>query len=160
MNGIQQTVLANGSNKQKWVREIKRHYNLLHPKGCKPTPIIFAVTINSKQVRFSVGVKVYPNHWLGERAKDYNLPLVDIANNKIVNNALNNIDAKFARYIDDVNNGTMALNEVNLLLAMGKKSKDTKVDVIRDLKNGEAYRSQEEKLKILRLISVMGICVI
>ncbi len=136
MSENQQTVSTNVSNKQTFVKEIKRHYNLLCPKGDKPTPIIFVVSVNGKQVRFSAGVKVYPNQWIGERAKDYNLPQMEIENNKIANNALNLLDAKFAKFIAMVNDGEVELTQNNLLAVMGRKVKSAKADIMKDLYNG------------------------
>ena len=49
--------------KQTFIQEMSCNFNLREPKAHKPTNIYFVVCIEGKQIKFSTGVKVYPEQW-------------------------------------------------------------------------------------------------
>lgn len=45
------------------------YYNLVKPKGTKPTMVYFIVRIKNEQVRISTRCEVYPNQWEKNKTK-------------------------------------------------------------------------------------------
>ena len=80
--------------KQKFIKEVKGHFNLRKPKGSKPTDVFFVVRLDGKQYKLSSGMKVYPDQWdsKGQQAIESNtLSKLDNRNNKLVNVKINRI---------------------------------------------------------------------
>ena len=48
---------------QFFAREVVAHFNLRQPKSSKPTPVYMVVRIGKKQLKFSIGCKIYPEQW-------------------------------------------------------------------------------------------------
>ena len=80
--------------KQIFVNEITCHFNLREPKSPKPTYIYFIVCIDGKQMKFSTGVKIYPNQWNKKKQEafiSFRLSELDNRNNQIVNEKIASI---------------------------------------------------------------------
>ncbi len=64
-----ETMVSNNEIKQCFVQEIPPYYNLVKPKGTKPTMVYFIVRIKNEQVRISTRCEVYPNQWEKNKTK-------------------------------------------------------------------------------------------
>ena len=74
--------------KQFFIHEMTCNFNLREPKGSKPTNVYFVVCIEGKQIKFSTGVRVYPEQWNKKKQEayiNYRLSELDNQNNTIVN---------------------------------------------------------------------------
>lgn len=88
--------------KQKFIKEVKGHFNLRKPKGSKPTDVFFVVRLDGKQYKLSSGMKVYPDQWdsKGQQAIESNmLSKLDNRNNKLVNEKINTIKSDFMDFL-------------------------------------------------------------
>ena len=87
--------------KQIFVNEITCHFNLREPKSPKPTCIYFIVCIDGKQIKFSTGVKIYPDQWNKKKQEafiSFRLSELDNQNNRIVNEKIASIKQDFLNY--------------------------------------------------------------
>lgn len=87
--------------KQIFVNEMTCNFNLREPKAKKPTNIYFIVSIGGKQIKFSTGVKVYPEQWNKKRQEayiSYRLSELDNQNNIIVNEKIASMKKDFMDY--------------------------------------------------------------
>lgn len=90
--------------------EISGKFYLSKPKSKKPTSILFIVNLNKKQIKFHLGVKVYPKHWSKEAQRVYTskiIPFLDNLNNEIANNRIIDIFNRFIlfkEYICNIDN--------------------------------------------------------
>lgn len=88
--------------KQKFIKEVKGHFNLRKPKGDKPTDVFFVVRLDGKQYKFSSGMKVYPDQWdsKGQQAIESNtLSKLDNRNNKMLNAKINRIRCYYVDFL-------------------------------------------------------------
>lgn len=110
-----ETMVSNNETKQWFVQEITPYYNLVKPKGTKPTMVYFIVRIKSEQVRISTGYKVYPNQWEKNKAKVSKLlPKLESDNNMILNNQIKIYNQRFDEYKYLVNCGQIEMNKDTL----------------------------------------------
>lgn len=89
--------------KQTFINEMTCNFNLREPKGKKPTNIYFIVCIEGKQIKFSTGVKVYPEQWNKKKQEayiSYRLSELDNQNNAIVNTKIDCMKKDFMDYKD------------------------------------------------------------
>ena len=135
---------------QKFIKEVKGHFNLRKPKGEKPTDIFFVVCLNGKQYKLSSGLKIYPDQWdsKSQQAIESNmLSKLDNRNNKMVNAKINSIKSCF---LDFLNYLCASLEEPQDLIGvlrtyiykdMKKKSNSDckRVDVVRIISNAFEY---------------------
>lgn len=105
----------NTFEEQFFVDEIRHHYNLRQPKAEKPTMVFFVVRICGEQVKISTGMRVYPKHWMENRAKvGGSIPCMENNNNELLNRRLSVIDARFSEYKNLVNEGDVAISKESL----------------------------------------------
>lgn len=86
---------------QIFVNEITCNFNLREPKAKKPTNIYFIVCIEGKQLKFSTGVKIYPEQWNKKKQEAYisfRLSELDNQNNAIVNAKITSMRKDFMDY--------------------------------------------------------------
>lgn len=126
--------------------EISGKFYLSEPKSKKPTSILFIVNLNKKQIKFHLGVKVYPKHWNKEVQRAYIskiIPSLDNLNNEIANNRIIDIFNNFLlfkQYICTHNNEndsdieTILKNYINMSRPNKNKSTEIK-DIITLIKN-------------------------
>lgn len=109
------TMVSNNEIKQCFVQEITPYYNLVKPKGTKPTMVYFIVRIKKEQVRISTRCKVYPNQWEKNKAKVSKLlPKLESDNNMILNNQIKIYNQRFDEYKYLVNCGQIEMNKDTL----------------------------------------------
>ena len=110
-----ETMVSNNEIKQCFVQEITPYYNLVKPKGTKPTMVYFIVRIKKEQVRISTRCKVYPNQWEKDKAKVSKLlPKLESDNNMILNNQIKIYNQRFDEYKYLVNCGQIEMNKDTL----------------------------------------------
>lgn len=110
-----ETMVSNNEIKQCFVQEITPYYNLVKPKGTKPTMVYFIVRIKKEQVRISTRCKVYPNQWEKNKAKVSKLlPKLESDNNMILNNQIKKYNQRFDEYKYLVNCGQIEMNKDTL----------------------------------------------
>ena len=110
-----ETMVSNNEIKQCFVQEITPYYNLVKPKGTKPTMVYFIVRIKKEQVRISTRCKVYPNQWEKNKAKVSKLlPKLESDNNMILNNQIKIYNQRFDEYKYLVNCGQVEMNKDTL----------------------------------------------
>lgn len=110
-----ETMVSNNEIKQCFVQEITPYYNLVKPKGTKPTMVYFIVRIKKEQVRISTRCKVYPNQWEKNKAKVSKLlPKLESDNNMILNNQIKIYNQRFDEYKYLVNCGQIEMNKDTL----------------------------------------------
>lgn len=110
-----ETMVSNNETKQWFVQEIPPYYNLVKPKGTKPTMVYFIVRIKNEQVRISTGCKVSPNQWEKNKAKVSKLlPKLESDNNMILNNQIQIYNQRFDEYKYLVNCGQIEMNKDTL----------------------------------------------
>lgn len=110
-----ETMVSNNETKQWFVQEITPYYNLVKPKGTKPTMVYFIARIKNEQVRISTGCKVYPNQWEKNKAKVSKLlPKLESDNNMILNNQIQIYNQRFDEYKYLVNCGQIEMNKDTL----------------------------------------------
>lgn len=88
---------------QEFLAERKFHFNLRKPKGRKPTPIYFVVTIGRKQYKLATSVKVYPEQWdnaLQVAIESNTISRLDNKNNRLANERLEQVKAYYSEFID------------------------------------------------------------
>ncbi len=88
---------------QEFLAERKFHFNLRKPKGKKPTPIYFVVTIGRKQYKLATSVKVYPEQWdnaLQVAIESNTISRLDNKNNRLANERLEQVKAYYSEFID------------------------------------------------------------
>ena len=105
--------------KQKFIKEVKGHFNLREPKGRKPTNVFFVVRLNGKQYKLSSRMKVYPNQWdsKGQQAIESNqLTKLDNRNNKMLNAKINSIRCYFLDFLEYLCNVEIKDVEIGELL--------------------------------------------
>ena len=88
-------------NAQVFINEIGCSFNLRQPKSEKPTNVYFVTRIQKKAIKFSLGVKVYPNQWNPKKQKAYiscRLTELDNENNAIVNRQIEKMKLYFSEY--------------------------------------------------------------
>ena len=86
---------------QIFVNEFTCNFNLREPKAKKPTNIYFIVCIEGKQMKFSTGVKIYPEQWNKKKQEAYisfRLSELDNQNNAIVNAKITSMRKDFMDY--------------------------------------------------------------
>ena len=86
---------------QIFVNEITCNFNLREPRAKKPTNIYFIVCIEGKQLKFSTGVKIYPEQWNKKKQEAYisfRLSELDNQNNAIVNAKITSMRKDFMDY--------------------------------------------------------------
>lgn len=109
------TEIKNNLKEQFFVNELRHHYNLRNPKGCKPTMVFLVVRVNGRQVKVSTGMKTYPKYWQVNHAiEDYSLPIIENNNNKLLNEKIKVFDSRFEEYKRLVNDGLLTLDEDSL----------------------------------------------
>ena len=114
-NLLSQTMVSNNETKQWFVQEITPYYNLVKPKGTKPTMVYFIVRIKNEQVRISTGCKVYPHQWEKNKAKvSKQLPKLESDNNMILNDQIEIYNQRFDEYKYLVNCGQIEMNKETL----------------------------------------------
>lgn len=89
--------------KQTFINEMTCNFNLREPKAKKPTNIYFIVCIEGKQIKFSTGVKIYPEQWNKKKQEafiSYRLSELDNQNNTIVNAKITSMKKDFMDYKD------------------------------------------------------------
>lgn len=89
--------------KQIFINEMTCNFNLRDPKAKKPTNVYFVVYINGKQMKFSTGVKIYPEQWNKKKQEafiSYRLSELDNQNNTIVNAKITAMKKDFTDYKD------------------------------------------------------------
>lgn len=89
--------------KQTFIQEMSCNFNLREPKAHKPTNIYFVVCIEGKQIKFSTGVKVYPEQWNKKKQEafiSFRLSELDNHNNSIVNTKITAMKKDFMDYKD------------------------------------------------------------
>lgn len=87
--------------KQTFINEMTCNFNLREPKAKKPTNIYFIVCIEGKQIKFSTGVKVYPEQWNKKKQEAYvsnQLSELDNRNNTIVNKKITAMKKDYMDY--------------------------------------------------------------
>lgn len=110
-----ETMVSNNEIKQCFVQEITPYYNLVKPKGTKPTMVYFIVRIQNEQVRISTGYKVYPSQWEKNKAKvSKQLPKLESDNNMILNDQIEIYNQRFDEYKYLVNCGQIEMNKETL----------------------------------------------
>ena len=110
-----ETMVSNNEIKQCFIQEITPYYNLVKPKGTKPTMVYFIVRIKNEQVRISTRCKVYPNQWEKNKAKVSKLlPKLESDNNMILNNQIKIYNQRFDEYKYLVNCGQIEMNKDTL----------------------------------------------
>ena len=122
--------------KQKFVREVKGHFNLRKPKGEEPTEVYFVVYLEGKQYKLSSGMKVYPNQWdsIEQQAIESNqLSRLDNRNNKLLNAKINRIRCSFVNFLEYLCRSEVDYNDIGELLKSYiykdmKQNKRTKTD--------------------------------
>lgn len=125
--------------------ELSGKFYLSEPKSKKPTSILFIVNLNKKQIKFHLGVKVYPKHWCTEVQRAYTskiIPSSDNRNNEIANNRITDIFNRFILFkeyickIDNENNleiETILKKYINM--GRPKKNENTGIkDIITQIK--------------------------
>lgn len=88
-------------HEQIFINEIQATFNLREPKASKPTNIYLVVRMNGKQVKLSIGAKVYPCQWNKDKQEaylSYRLSELDNRNNEITNNKINETKICFLEY--------------------------------------------------------------
>lgn len=88
-------------NGQIFINEMQATFNLREPKASKPTNIYLVVRMNGKQVKLSIGAKVYPCQWNKDKQEaylSYRLSELDNRNNEIANNKINETKICFLEY--------------------------------------------------------------
>lgn len=78
--------------------EVRASFNLREPKANKPTNIYLVCRLNGKQIRFSTGVKAYPEQWNKGKQEAYiscRLTELDNLNNTVTNERLAELKARF-----------------------------------------------------------------
>lgn len=89
--------------KQSFINEMTCNFNLREPKGKKPTNIYLVVRIEGKQLKFSTGVKIYPEQWNRKKQEafiSFRLSELDNQNNTIVNTQISMMKKDFLDYKD------------------------------------------------------------
>ncbi len=105
--------------KQTFINEMTCNFNLREPKAKKPTNIYFIVCIEGKQIKFSTGVKVYPEQWNKKKQEayiSYRLSELDNQNNAIVNTKIDCMKKDFMNYKDYLCENPNKLDSKVLLL--------------------------------------------
>ena len=83
---------------QVFLNEVRCGFNLRNPKTTKPTRVFLVAVLDNKQVRFTTGVKVYPDHWNKKEQGAYvsvRLTENDNYNNGIVNDKIAELKEQF-----------------------------------------------------------------
>ena len=120
--------------KQQFVKEIKGHFNLRNPKGCKPTDVFFVVCLKRKQYKLSSGMKVYPDQWDSKMQlaiESNQLSRLDNCNNKMLNEKINSIRCSFMdflKYLCTVETETVDIGELLKLFIYKDMKKKKKLD--------------------------------
>lgn len=134
------TEIKNNFKEQIFANELRHHYNLRNPKGSKPSMVFLVVRINNEQVKISTGMKVYPNHWNFNRAKEGNgIPFLENNNNSLLNERLSMFDTRFDEYKRLVNDGIVSIDKeilktyIHTGTIMAKKQTKTKIDIAKML---------------------------
>ena len=134
------TEIKNNFKEQIFANELRHHYNLRNPKGCKPTMVFLVVRINNEQVKISTGMKVYPIHWNVNRAKEGNgIPFLENNNNRLLNERLILFDTRFDEYKRLVNDGIVSIDKeilktyIHTGTIMAKKQTKIKIDIAKVL---------------------------
>ena len=86
---------------QIFINEMQATFNLREPKASKPTNIYLVVRMNGKQVKLSIGAKVYPCQWNKDKQEaylSYRLSELDNRNNEIANSKINETKICFLEY--------------------------------------------------------------
>lgn len=81
--------------------ELNGRFFLKTPKSKKATPLFFAVRINGKSHKFTLGTKVYPQQWNQLLQKAYISPILsnlDNQNNAITNQKIEDTKEKFNKF--------------------------------------------------------------
>lgn len=146
------TEIKNNFEGQFFVNELRHHYNLRQPKAEKPTMVFFVVRINSEQVKISTGMRVYPKHWDVKRAREGGcIPYLENENNRLLNECLSIIDARFIEYKNYVNEGILSIGKESLkeFIKTGKimtsrKKEKTPIDVAKVL---QTYIRKDTSIK-------------
>ena len=89
--------------KQQFIKEIRGHFNLRKPNGCKPTDVFFVVCLYGKQYKLSSGMKVYPDQWdnkIQQAIESNQLSRLDNRNNKLLNEKINSIRCSFMDFLE------------------------------------------------------------
>lgn len=120
--------------KLQFVKEIKGHFNLRNPKGCKPTDVFFVVCLKRKQYKLSSGMKVYPDQWDSKMQlaiESNQLSRLDNCNNKMLNEKINSIRCSFMdflKYLCTVETETVDIGELLKLFIYKDMKKKKKLD--------------------------------
>lgn len=88
-------------NAQVFINEIGCSFNLRQPKSERPTNVYFVTRIQKKAIKFSLGVKVYPDQWNIKKQQAYiscRLTELDNENNAIVNKQIEKMKLYFSEY--------------------------------------------------------------
>lgn len=88
-------------NVQVFINEIGCSFNLRQPKSERPTNVYFVTRIQKKAIKFSLGVKVYPDQWNLKKQQAYiscRLTELDNENNAIVNRQIEKMKLYFSEY--------------------------------------------------------------
>ena len=103
------------SAQQLFISSYKGYFNLRSPKaGGKPSAIFFVARINKVQLKFSTGVKVYPEQWNKQRQECYishRLTELDNRNNTIANEKLAQIITRFSEFKEYICANPVNFNE-------------------------------------------------
>lgn len=86
---------------QVFINEISCNFTLRQPKSEKPTNVYFVTRVQKKQIKFSTGVRVYPDQWNVKKQEAYiscRLTELDNENNSIVNKKINKLKLYFSEY--------------------------------------------------------------
>ncbi len=134
------TEFKNNFKEQFFANELRHHYNLRQPNGSHPTMVFLVVRINNQQVKISTGMKVYPKHWIGSRAKEgAGLLYLENNNNRLLNERLSIFDQRFDEFKRLVNDGIVPLEKEVLKeyiltgTIMANKRKKEKIDIAKVL---------------------------
>jgi len=140
--------------KQFFVNEMTCHFNLREPKSKKPTNIYLVVNIEGKQLKFSTGVKIYPDQWNKKKQEaftSYRLSELDNNNNIIVNDKIASMKRDFMKYKDYLCENPKELGSRALLLKQyiykGNMKKDGNDSAIKTMKQIVIERQGKESTK-------------
>ena len=140
--------------KQAFVNEMTCHFNLREPKSKKPTNIYLVVNIEGKQMKFSTGVKIYPEHWNKKKQEafiNYRLSELDNNNNIIVNDKIASMKRDFMEYKDYLCENPKKLDSRALLLKQfiykENMKKDANDSAIKTMKQIVIERQGKESTK-------------
>ena len=140
--------------KQAFVNEMTCHFNLREPKSKKPTNIYLVVNIEGKQMKFSTGVKIYPEHWNKKKQEafiNYRLSELDNNNNIIVNDKIASMKRDFMEYKDYLCENPKKLGSKALLLKQfiykENMKKDANDSAIKTMKQIVIERQGKESTK-------------